>query len=183
MNLPDLHAQVLANDPETGRRLHPGDRFRLARALEVYRATGRPLSSFEASPPDFPFRHATLVPERAELRARIEARVSEMEEAGWADEVRGLARRFGPDLPLLDTLGYRQWMDILFRNREPGEAKAEIANRTWQFARRQLSWFRHEADAVPWAMEVGQTADELAGRLLDWMYDPEPGSPERPIDA
>lgn len=166
MALPDLHARLAAVDPDSAARLHPNDRFRLARALEIAQATGRPRGAVQSVAPDWNTLHLTLVPDRNDLRRTIALRTEAMNAAGWADEVRDLMAQYGPDLPLLETLGYREWRDVLAHGRDPEEAMASVTTRTSQFARRQASWFRHEPDAVPVIRETGKPWSVLVEEVI-----------------
>jgi tRNA dimethylallyltransferase len=134
-------------DPDLARRLHPNDRTRVIRALEVWAATGQPLSAFQArhgfSERPYEFLMLGMAVEREILYPRIDERVSQMLEAGWADEVRGLLRRgCSPELAPLQAIGYREICATLLRGEPPDGAVAEIRRETRRFAKRQLTWFR-----------------------------------------
>ncbi|MBI5440320.1 MAG: tRNA (adenosine(37)-N6)-dimethylallyltransferase MiaA, partial [Deltaproteobacteria bacterium] len=103
--------ELRAADPLAARRLHPNDRTRIVRALEVWRSTGRPLSSFhdEHGFAESPYEVLLLGVwlERAELYRRVDRRVEAMLAAGWIDEVRSLLREgLSPDLPALQGILY-----------------------------------------------------------------------------
>jgi tRNA dimethylallyltransferase len=134
-------------DPE-GARLLPGDRQRLVRAYEVVRATGRPLGAWQSEPsPPAPYRFATilLMPPREWLYAGCEARFVQMIEAGALAEVASLAARgLDPELPAMKALGVPELLQHL-----RGEMALEVAvtaaqQRTRQYAKRQMTWFRHQ---------------------------------------
>lgn len=166
MAIPDLHARLAEVDPVSARALHPNDRFRLARALEIALVTGKPRGATPAPSHDWRVLHLTLVPDRTRLREAIERRTAAMNEAGWGAEVQALIDRHGSDLPLLETLGYREWRDVLVHGRDAAEAHASIVVRTSQFARRQASWFRHEPDAVPLSAEPDDSRQMLVRRII-----------------
>jgi tRNA dimethylallyltransferase len=145
---PALHALLAAADPATAARLAPNDAQRIQRALEVYRATGRPLSDFHAAgarsagfKPDALF---SLEPsDRAWLHARIAQRFDAMLAAGLLDEVRGLrARRLSPDLPALRSVGYRQAWEALDGRFPLAELRDRGIFASRQLAKRQLTWLR-----------------------------------------
>lgn len=118
-----LHAELQRVDPVTATRLPPGDTQRIQRALEVYRLTGRPLSSFhtraDASPTEVSAQAITLIAleprDRAWLHDRIARRFDAMLQTGLLDEVRALRARgdLHADLPAMRCVGYRQAWDFL----------------------------------------------------------------------
>ena len=169
-----LHAQLLAVDPITGKRLHPNDVRRVVRALEVWKLTGKPLSEWQQqgwwgpeahprngegenpSPPsllgkggrglgsDEFSRCLVLEVPREELNNRINKRVEAMVEAGWLDEVRrlrGLSRPLGKEAS--KALGYRELAAFLDGLGSLTDAVQMIQLRSRQFAKRQMTWFRH----------------------------------------
>jgi tRNA dimethylallyltransferase len=131
-----------AADPEAAGRLHPADAVRIVRALEVLYASGRPLSQQQGRhPPPGPVLELGLDP--PDLRQRIAGRTAQMLRAGLLQETDHLRRRFGADLPLLRTIGYAEALAVLDGRLDPPAAEEAINRRTWQFARRQHTWFRH----------------------------------------
>jgi len=167
--LPALYARLLALDPATARRLAPGDRYRILRALEVVEATGRPMSELHAAHRfgDRPYETLKLgldLP-REELYRRIEARVEAMLAQGWLNEVRGLLQRYPEDLKPLQALGYRQLVAYLMGGGSLEEAVARIKQDTRRYAKRQLTWFRADPE-VHWH-QPSQTGEMLA-RLRDF---------------
>ncbi len=148
-----LFAMLRRVDPQTAARLHVRDRVRVIRALEVFRCTGRPISSHQAVPP-VPLRGFErlvlgLDPGRQELRRRVESRTSRMIAAGLLAEVSGLrARGYPATLPPMQAIGYRQAMAVL-EGRLPRERlEAEIVTATMGYAKRQMTWFRHQTRPV-----------------------------------
>jgi tRNA dimethylallyltransferase len=152
---PALHAELAGVDPTTAQRLAPNDAQRIGRALEVWRASGRPLSSFHArAARDGAPAHRLIALEpasRAWLHARIGQRFDAMLAAGLLDEVRALRTRPGvhAELPALRAVGYRQAWQAL----DAGLAGAALTARvretgsaaTRQLAKRQLTWLRSMA--------------------------------------
>lgn len=137
------HALLTDLDPATAARVAPRDALRIARALEVVRQTGRPLSAWHATDPQGPRYDATLFtldPAPATLDARIATRARVMLEHGLVDEVRALLTRFSPDAPGLQTLGYRQ---VVAHLATPNPALVDdLARAHRQYAKRQRTWFR-----------------------------------------
>jgi tRNA dimethylallyltransferase len=142
-----------AIDPPAEARIAPGDRQRLTRALEVFEATGRALSDWQAdAAPPFAkdFRAVVLEPPRAELYARCDARFSAMIDAGALDEVRALlARGLDPSLPAMKAVGVRELGTHLRGELVLAEAIAQAQQVTRRYAKRQLTWFRHQAVGWP----------------------------------
>jgi len=136
-------------DPEAAGRIHPNDTRRLVRALEVYRTTGKPISSFqyvsETSPPKYNLGYFGLTMEREKLYNRIEQRVDKMMAGGLIDEVKGLVEKgYGPQSTAMQALGYKEIIDYLEGLCTMEEAVELIKRNTRRFAKRQLTWFRRD---------------------------------------
>ncbi len=149
-----VYQSLVQIDPSVSSTIHPNDRQRTIRALEVYRATGRPLSewqkahAFQEQP--FEVLKIGLLRERAELYARINRRSEKMVADGLLDEVRGLiARGYGLDLRPLGSVGYRQMGEVIQGVKELSQALEEMKQETRHLAKRQLTWFRHD-DEIRW---------------------------------
>ncbi|MGU3494158.1 tRNA (adenosine(37)-N6)-dimethylallyltransferase MiaA [Xanthobacteraceae bacterium A53D] len=147
---PALHARLAARDPETATRLQPADRQRVLRALEVLEATGRPLSQWQRethSPLLDPARCVRLVleMERDLLRGRIDRRFEIMMENGALAEAERLAARNLPaDRTILKAHGAPALMRHLRGELTLAEAVAEGQSDTRRYAKRQVTWFRHQ---------------------------------------
>jgi len=150
-----LHAELSRLDPST--QLKPGDRTRIARALEVLEATGRPLAEWhrEGLPPLIDAANAIkvfLAPVRPELRRRIDARFDAMLAAGAVDEVRALSRRkLDPLLPAMKAHGVPWIMGYLRGEMELATAIAGAKRDTRRYTKRQATWFRHQLPDWSWA--------------------------------
>ena len=161
-----MHAELARVDPATASRLAPSDSQRIERALEVYRATGTPLSALQiASRAALPFDLAAfaLMPEdRAALHARIAERFDAMLKEGLVDEVRELRRRYAlhPGLPSMRCVGYRQVWDHLEGAYDRGTLRERGIAATRQLAKRQLTWLRSLPD-----VELFSDPGRLAARL------------------
>jgi tRNA dimethylallyltransferase len=158
LGVPALHARLAAIDPEAAAAIGPQDLVRTSRALEVYEQTGVAISALRrrAAPRDDLSPIVLLLdPPLATLRARIAARVAEMIEAGFLDEVRALrAAGYGPSLKPLQALGYKQLGAVLDGQMSLPAAIVETVRTTAAYARRQRTWFRKEVahrrfDAAP----------------------------------
>lgn len=142
-----LHARLAQIDPATAARVHPNDAVRIVRALEVYAATGQPLSAHHRGHRfgDAPFEAFTIgldMP-RETLYARIDRRVEAMMAQGLEAEVRRLlARGYGKDLKPMQSLGYRHMTALIAGRVDRAEAVRTLQRDTRRFAKRQLTWFR-----------------------------------------
>lgn len=154
LGTPACHAELARLDPERAARLHPNDTARIARALEVVLATGVPLSAWlrRGTMPGVtgPLLHVGWRWERPALYARINRRVEAMLAQGWVDEVRRvLAMGVPKDAKPLRAIGYREIVEYLDGRRSLASLSADIQQRTRRYAKRQLTWFHHQAQ-VEW---------------------------------
>lgn len=152
---PAMHAQLAALDAITAARLAPLDSQRIARALEVFRVSGQPLSSFQkriatengALQTDKPWASSliSLEPlERSWLHERIARRFDTMLANGFLDEVRSLRARaeLHPDLPSMRCVGYRQAWEALDGTLPMVALRDQGVFATRQLAKRQITWLR-----------------------------------------
>jgi tRNA dimethylallyltransferase len=160
-----LYAELARRDPAT--QLKPGDRTRVARALEVLEATGRPLSDWhrEGLPPLLDAAKAVKIfvaPERDELRRRIDVRFDAMLAAGALEEVRALAaRQLDPLLPAMKAHGV-PWLIRHLAGEIPLARAAEGAkNDTRRYTKRQFTWARHQLPDWTWTAPTGALAETL----------------------
>ena len=137
------HQLLMAADAESGRKIASADAVRTQRALEVLYATGKPMSSLSsASPP--PWRVLELGLNPADLRQRIRQRTEQLYAQGLIEETRGLKQRYGADLPLLQTIGYAEALQVLAGELDKASAIETTTMRTQRFAKRQRTWFRRQ---------------------------------------
>lgn len=150
---PALHAILVRCDPDIAARLQPGDGQRIARALEVLEATGRPLSDWLRGKRDRAdarprFHVVLLMPPRDVLYAAIDARFRAMVAAGGLEEVRQLgASGLDPALPAMKALGVPELLRHLAGEISLDEAMQRGQQATRRYAKRQLTWFRHQLAA------------------------------------
>jgi tRNA dimethylallyltransferase len=147
-------------DPVSGEKMSPTKPRRIIRALEVYYATGKPISEFHAEQerkPEFNFIQMGLAWERKELYERIDTRVGLMIEQGLVREVEELQKKgFAKTLNALNTVGYKEIFDYLEGRMSLQEAGSLIKRNTRRFAKRQLTWFRADK-RIHWLSVNGQT--------------------------
>ncbi len=144
----EVRHRLRERDPISWRRIHPRDRYRSQRALEICLLTGRPMSELivEQQPrPVLGLRFPTFVLVRPtpELDARIRARARAMLAGGWLEETAALLERHGPDAPGLRSVGYREVVAHLRGDLPRAELEEAVVRSTRQLAKRQRTWFRH----------------------------------------
>jgi tRNA dimethylallyltransferase len=144
-----LHEALAARDPVGAARLAPGDTQRLIRAYEVVTATGRPLHQWQGAPPAAPryplVAKLILLPPRAELYAACDARFAAMVAQGALDEVSALLRRgLDPGLPAMKAVGVPELARHLAGETALDAAIALGQQSTRRYAKRQVTWFRHQ---------------------------------------
>ncbi len=162
----ELYARLMRVDPGRAAELHPHDRQRVMRAIEVFEATGRPMSELaqQAAPAiEFEPVYVVLTRPRAELNRRIDRRFDEMMQAGLLDEVRRLREAgFGRDTYVANAYGYAELLSYLDGQLTLEQAVALAKAKTRAYARRQLTWFRG-LEQAHWVemTDVKETADRL----------------------
>lgn len=144
-----LHRLLRLRDPIAALRIHPNDRQKLIRALELIFLAGRPASTVQSGPRDrlegFEILKIGLAPDRVLLRERLDQRTAAMFRGGLIEELlQLLASGFSPDLKSLQSLGYKQAGRVLSGELSSDEAMRECQTKTRQYAKRQMTWFRHQ---------------------------------------
>lgn len=158
------HRALAAIDPQTAANIHPNNWVRVVRALGLCEAAAGPISAIRAADPPRPRARMLFVwldPQDA-LRARQVRRVDRMLAQGWLAEVEGLvADGYDEHHKSMRSLGYKQLVDVVKGRTSLKAAREGILKATWQYARRQRTYFRHqlpaedvvhipEAGAMPW---------------------------------
>jgi len=145
-----FHARLAEIDPLLASRLTPGDTQRNLRGYEVWMATGKPLSWWQAQGKAAPygrndFEIVSVMPERAELYARCNARFDAMLAAGALAEVKTvLESGLAPEAPVMNIIGVPELSAHLRGEHSLEEAAARARQATRNYAKRQLTWFRHQ---------------------------------------
>lgn len=138
-----IHGWLSQIDPIAAQKIHPNDKFRTLRALEVFYVTGVPISNQQGeNPPNYPLLQIGLDCDVTVLDQRITHRTHQMIELGLVQEVEYLCHKYGQELPLLNTLGYAEIKQYLAGELNLEQAIAETITHTRQFAKRQRTWFR-----------------------------------------
>ena len=167
-----LHRELELRDPETARRLAPGDRQRIVRALEVLNHTGRGLAHWQTgdvATGEFRFFTIVVMPHRERLFGACDARFRRMVEAGAIEEVRRLAdRSVAGGSPLWRAIGaepIRKFLEGIISRDEMFE---QAQRDTRRYAKRQITWFRNKvaADHLTRRLDPGRVFPEIARFLL-----------------
>ena len=148
-----LYDELKRIDPVSAAKIHPSDRARIVRSLEVAEITGVPASAQKASwahgGSRFRVLFLVLSVEREELYRRIDRRVEEMFRAGLVEEVNGLlARGYGRNLASMGALGYRHVLSHLLDGISRGQAVDQMKRDTRRYAKRQVTWLSGETGVV-----------------------------------
>jgi tRNA dimethylallyltransferase len=165
-----VHHLLQRVDPDSARRIDPADLVRVIRAVEVFRATRKRISEHhrESPSPLTGFRIGVfgIAPDRERLRREVESRTQRMLERGLLEEVRGLlARGVAADARALRAIGYRQAVAVVRSELDLDSARRGIVSETMQYAKRQMTWFRHQAD-VQWFAD-GEAAHAAIASWLE----------------
>jgi tRNA dimethylallyltransferase len=177
---PAMHAVLRQVDPLTAARLAPADSQRISRALEVFRISGKALSSFHqlnvapAEPANSNALHWANAPllsleptDRSWLHKRIEQRFDDMLTNGFLDEVKDLRARgdLTPDLPAMRCVGYRQAWEALDGTLPMSELRDRGVFATRQLAKRQITWLR----SLPQRTVLEADGQDVLKQALAWV--------------
>lgn len=144
-----LHQAVAAVDPATAELRHRNDRYRLLRALAIYRVGGKPASELSPEAPaatmDWLWLKYGMAVPRPRLHQRIAARTDKMIEEGLLDETKRIRERW-PNAPALKSIGYAEAVRVLDGSLAPKQLANEIVEKTRQLAKRQMTWLRSDPE-------------------------------------
>jgi tRNA dimethylallyltransferase len=159
-------------DPEAAQRIHPNDKVRTVRALEVYELTGLPISRWhKESKVPFPYKFTKigLTLNRKILYERINARVEQMLAAGLLEEAKALKAKLTPEMPAYRTIGYEELFQYLDGKISYDEAVRLIKKHTREYAKRQIIYFKREPD-VHWVDVTGKLMEQLVEEVHRVLY-------------
>ena len=175
-----LHKRLELVDPLSAHKLHPNDKRRMIRALEVFQLTGQPIShwqnEFDEGRSSEECRVFSIRHERSTLHDRIEKRVNEMFEQGLIDEVTNLLAKWKTlSQTAAQAVGYSEVIDHLQNQRDLDETIEKVCVRTRQFARHQETWFRglsecrlididDEYDAAAMAQQIHEMGQQVSNK-------------------
>ena len=170
----DLRRWTARLDPNLSRTLDTLDPQRCVRTLELVLLAGRPVTWWQAhgdpeSPP-LPLLVFALELSAARLRERIRARTRRLVEGGWPAEVRRLLTAGAVEGdPALSALGYPELARLVRGERDAAEVIEAVTTLTWQYARRQRTWFRHQLPGGAARLDAERPMGELVARVVaDW---------------
>ncbi len=176
------YARLQNVDPQTAERLHINDKKRIVRALEVFDASGEPLSSYgndfqnvTHKEPPFDALMIGLNMDRKKLYERIGLRVDQMMERGLLEEARRIYDAgYDKNLPAMRSIGYQQLFSFFEGDCSLEEAIEKIKQDTRRFAKRQLTWFRRDEkilwhDVTCWEDGKDALIEKLTIATRQWM--------------
>ncbi|SVB12793.1 uncharacterized protein METZ01_LOCUS165647, partial [marine metagenome] len=147
-----LMSKLISIDPDYAKNVHPNNKKRLIRALEIYQSTGKtPTQNYNKQSNSSKNNTLDLFTiylewEKSELNNRIKTRTKEMLKAGWIDEVKKLLKDYSDAIiPPLDSIGYREIVSYIDDNTTLRSLEKTIAIKTRQFSVRQIKWFNKES--------------------------------------
>jgi len=169
---PAVHAELAKVDPAAAQRIKANDPQRIQRALEVWKLTGKPLSSLQGvARPELSFavKGIALLPDRSLLHQRIERRFDGMLRLGLVEEVKRLRKKYRLDaaMPSMRAVGYRQVWQFLEGEIDEAAMRTHTVTATRQLAKRQLTWLRSFPDLVRLDPGGAQDAAVALHLLLD----------------
>lgn len=150
--------RLRAVDPESAQRLHPSNRRRIIRAMEVYEETGKTITQHnretQAVPPKYrPLWIGLDFQDRAALYRRIDGRVDQMVQDGLLEEIQGLlAQGLPPTATSLQAIGYKEPLAALRGEMTMAAALEQVKRESRRYAKRQLTWFRRNED-IHWIVQ------------------------------
>lgn len=162
-----MHKELLKVDPESGAQIHPNDKQRIARALEVYRASGIPLSKHweKDRKNKIPLNIHCILPSKSILYENIKERISKMFELGFVDEVENLLNmNYKPSLYSFTSIGYKE-IAFYLQNGENGnihEIESKIIKKTKEYSKRQITFIKNLKD-----VHFYETVESLREGILE----------------
>jgi tRNA dimethylallyltransferase len=153
-------------------RLHPNNKVRVIRALEIFYLTGKPKSELTATgtrrESQYSYQYYCLLPERQALYHTIEARIDGMMERGLLDEIRRLIQNgMQEQIKKANVIGYTELLDHLDGKATLSETISLIKQNTRRYAKRQITWFRHQTGGNLF-QDAASLSESLIPRLQDW---------------
>jgi len=168
-----LYERLQTIDAVSAQQIHPNDGHRIVRALEVFELTGLPISEFyknSVKPISFQPVFIGLNRQRDELYRIIEERVDAMIHVGLVDEVAQLQRAgYGSHLNSMQTVGYREVFDYLEGRCNSSDMIRLIKQRTRNYAKRQLTWFRNDSRIRWFEIDTAEEPRSLVSRVGDYL--------------
>lgn len=149
-NIEDLYVELKRVDPVAAEKINANDSYRIARAIEVYRATGTPFSEFKDKFTRDPFPHKFikigLRTEKENLKDRVKKRAEKMLEDGLIEEVKNLIEKGFEDWDALQSVGYKEALMFVKGELPKEQLLEEIVKNTMGLIKRQMTWFKKDQD-------------------------------------
>jgi tRNA dimethylallyltransferase len=163
----EMHGKLEKIDPDSAKRIHPNDKQRISRAIEVYRASGTTLTEFweKGNQNKIPLDLFSLLLSKKKLRERIEKRVIKMFEDGFVDEVRNLLKKgYKPSLYSFTSIGYEQISKYILNGNGVNmeETRDEIIKETKKYADRQITFIK----GLP-KVKIYKNEEKLKAELIE----------------
>jgi len=156
-------------DPEAAEKIHPNDMLRISRALEVYAQTGKRISQLwkenrinsDFEPVYIGLRYSSL-----KLKKRIRKRIENMLEKGLVEEVSRLHDKYGKDIWLFSSIGYRETLLYIEGKIDYNDLIEKISVSTWHYAKKQIVWFK-KLKGIHWISSEGKNIEEIADEAIN----------------
>lgn len=164
-----LLADLEKFDPKTYQKIDKNNKRRIVRALEVYYQLGEPFSKLqEKYKVNFDILKIGLTADRGGLYAKVDKRIEQWFEKGFIEEVKGLMKKYSPDLPSMSSVGYRQVAMFIQSKLKLDEAKLRMKFDTHGYIRRQLTWFKRDKTIHWYDIEMENLENEVAFLVEAW---------------
>mgnify|MGYP001220652740 FL=1 len=168
-----LMSQLISIDPDYAKNVHPNNKKRLIRALEIYQSTGKtPTQHYNKQSNSSKNNTLDLFTiylewEKSELNNRIKTRTKEMLKAGWIDEVKKLLKDYSDAIiPPLDSIGYREIVSYIDDKITLRSLEKIIAIKTRQFSVRQIKWFNKESIDLTIKMKSNKSISQICDQII-----------------
>jgi len=161
-----LHSMLAERDEESAQRIHPNDRKRLIRRLEILEHGKKQGYDFQKPSDKYTFFMAGLTGDRQKLYHRINMRVDDMFAHRLEDEAKAIYDAYGTEITAMQAIGYKEFIEYFTGSIAINEVCEHIKRNTRRFAKRQLTWFRRD-DRIHWYdIFAYDSAESLADRIV-----------------
>lgn len=162
----ELFADLLKKDPAAKEFVEPHNKRRIIRALEVMQATGQKFSELRKKrPAKYDLEIIGIFPGWDVLKEKISARVKKMLDEGLVEEKKELTEKFGVGLSLLQTINYKQALDLIDKKTSEEETLAQMRTANLQYAKKQMYWWKNRSD-IKWFSDKEKAALHVVAKLL-----------------
>lgn len=165
-----LYAELLREDPVFAAKIHVNDRQRILRGLQVFRGTGRPISSYYSGCKKISADDTLVIGlyrDKDELAERINLRVDRMIKAGLVDEVQNLRKKgYTPELNSMKSIGYMEINEFIDNKRDLASTIESIKLNTRQFAKKQMTWFKRNKE-INWFNPSEK--EKIKNKINNWL--------------